>query len=85
MFLKRLKHRIGCGTFVIFQYPPQRFSGVFQGGGGRGAGEQARAMNILEDWGREMRARGDLWEALSFSPSLSCTSCTSPTQTAMLQ
>ena len=56
--------------------------GFFRGGG---AGEQARAMNILEDWGREMRARGDLWEALSFSPSLSCTSCTCPTQTAMLQ
>ena len=27
--------------------PPQRFPGIFQGGP---AGEQARAINILEDW-----------------------------------
>ena len=31
--------------------PPQRFPGFFKGGW--------RAMNILEDWGREWRARGD--------------------------
>ena len=31
--------------------PPQRFPGVFQGGGG---GEQARAMNMLEDLGNRM-------------------------------
>ena len=30
--------------------PPQRFPEVFQGGS---AGEQARAINILEDWERE--------------------------------
>ena len=30
--------------------PPQRFPGVFQLEGGE---EQARAINILEDWGRE--------------------------------
>ena len=31
--------------------PLHRFPGVFKGGGG--GEEQARVMNILEDWGRE--------------------------------
>ena len=36
---------------------PQKFPGVC-----KGAEEQARELNLLEDWGREWWARGDLWE-----------------------
>ena len=54
----------------------------------RGNGEQARTMDILEDWGRERWARGDLWEGgrvparpifslFSFSLSLSLSLCLS--------
>ena len=68
MFLKRLKHRIGCGTFVIFQYPPQRFPGVFQGGGGWGASESNEYIGGLGK--RNASARGSLGSSLFLSVSV---------------
>ena len=48
--------RISTQCAVYALSPTQRFPGIFKGGGWGegGAGlEHARAMNILEDWGRE--------------------------------
>ena len=48
---------------------------VLNGGGGGGGNEQARELNLLEDWGREWLVRGDLWDhpraLFSYSFSLS--------------